>query len=249
MDAELLQLADGCEGVDARFDHAEAALFRNLLQEGQGLFPVGLPGVHVAADDADDVGARIQRTLQVLFVEDLDHGVEPLGHGELVEGLQALGLQESGDQEHRIRAQDLALLDLVFLEQEILAHDGHLDGGAHVREVLVVPEVEEAVRRHGDGAGAVLDQALGVGGGAVVLAHLPALGIAPRHLGHDGDPRQAELLLQGAVSPMGLLHRRWTPLLLDFHVQCFEYLDFFQHLEPSDSLQNTTPVRTRLSMK
>jgi len=98
--------------------------------------------------------------------------------------------------------------------------------------MLVLAEEQEPVGGHGDGPGAVLHQALGVGGGAVAFPDLAAQRVASRGLGDDGNAGLTQFFLERVVPLVGVFHCRGTFLLLDFDVQCLEYLDFFQHLQP-----------------
>ncbi len=208
-------------------------MFRNLLHQGEGLLPGGFPGIQVPAQHADDVGVGLEGPLQVRLARDLDHRVHALGEGELDEGPETRRLEQRGHQEDGVRPEDLALLDLVLLEDEVLPDERDLHGGPHLGQVAVVPVVEELVRGHGQGASAVVHEALGVRRGAIALPDLAAQRVPARHLGDDGDARLAELFLQGVVPSVGLLHRRGPFLFLDLDVQRLEYLDFLQHLPPS----------------
>ena len=224
------QLLDLLEGADARLEDPQAPALGDLLQQRQRLFPEGLPGVQVAAQHAHDVGVGVQRPLEIGLAGHLHDHVQGLGPRQLLQRGQTIGLQQRGHEEDPVRAQDLALLDLVLLEDEVVAQQRDLHRGADIGEVLVLAEEQEPVGRHGDHPGAVLHQALGVGGGPVGLADLAAQRVAARRLGDDGDARQAQFFLQRVVSLVGVFNGCRTFLLLDLDVQCLEYLDFFQHL-------------------
>ncbi|OQA36125.1 MAG: hypothetical protein BWY56_01470 [Acidobacteria bacterium ADurb.Bin340] len=235
MDPERFKLLDLRQGGDTRLDHPEAFLGGHLLDEGKGLLVRGLPGVHVPAHRADDLGAGLQGPLKIRLVEDLHHHIQTLAHREGLQGLQAFRFEERRHQKDGIRAEDLAFLDLVLLENEIAAKQRHLHGIPGIRQMLVLSEIEEAIRSHGNGPSPVLDQALRMGARPIALPHLAAERIAARHLADDGNARLGELFLERVVSAMRILHHRWAFLLLDLDVQRLEYLDFFQHLGSSDA--------------
>ncbi len=225
MDAEGLHLLDLIEPLDPALDHLEA-LLGDLLHQRHSLVPGGLPGVQVASHGADDVRSCIDRPLQLRLRCDLDHHVETLAGGELQQGLEAVLGQQGRHQVDGIGAQDLAFLDLVFLEDELAADQGDLHLASDFGEVLVVSEIEEFVGGHRQGPGPVLGQALGVGRSLVGVPDLSTAGITPRHFTQDGDSRLAELFLQGVVPLVGILYRHGAPLFLDFNIEGLEDGDF-----------------------
>ena len=225
MDPEGLGLLDLLEPEDAALDHAEAAL-GHFLHEGEGQVPGGFPGIQVAAHGAHDVGPGLHGPGQLQLGGHFHHHVEPLADGELQQGLQALLGEHGWHEVDGIGAEDLALLDLVLLEDEVPADEGHLHLGTHLGEVLVLAEVEELVCGDGEGLGTVFGQTLGVGGGLVGFPHLTPAWIAPGHFTQDGDSRLAELFLERVVTLVAVLNRHGSPLLLDFHIEGLEYGDF-----------------------
>ena len=243
-----LQLLDLLQGAHAGLQDPQAAVLRDLGHQGQGLLPAGLPGLQVPAQHAYDIRVRVQRPLEIGFAGHFHDHVEILGPGQLLQRGQAVRLQQGGHEEHAVGAEDLALLDLVFLEDEVVAQQRHLHRGAHVGEVLVLPVEQEAVSGHGDDPGAVLHQALGVGGGPVGVAHLAAQRVAASRFGDDRNAGLAQFLFQGVVALVGILDGCRAFLLLDLDVQCFEYLDFFQHLQPPKSHRVQTPLCVRSRM-
>ena len=232
MHTHALQPLDLLEGADARFQDAETSALGDLFHQGERLLPPGLPGIKVPAQHTHDIGVGIEGPLEVGLAGHLHDHVQVLGPGQLLEGHEALGLQQGRHEEHGVSPEDLAFLDLVLLEDEIVAEQGDLHRGADIAEVLVLAEEQEAVGGHRDGPRSVLHQALGVGGGPVGLPHLTPEGVAASGFGDDRDPRLAQLFLERVVPLVGILDGRGSLLLLDFDVQCLEYLDFFQHLKP-----------------
>ncbi len=194
--AHALQLLDLLERADARLQDAQAPALGNLLQQGERRLPARLPGVQVAAQHAHDVGIGIQGPLEIGFAGHLHDHVEVLGPGELLQRDQPVRLEQGGHEEDAVGAQDLALLDLVLLEDEVVPEQRHLHRGTHVGEVLVLAVEKEAVGGHGDHPGTVLHQALGVGGCPVGVAHLAPQRVASGGLGDDGNAGLAQLFLQ-----------------------------------------------------
>ncbi len=226
MHAGGFRATDVLEPLDAGFDHFQTG-GRHLFEEGQGLVHGGVPGVEIPPDHADHIGAGFHGALELGLIGDFHDGIQALGLGELQQGEQPVLGEQGGHEEDGIRAEDLALLDLVLLEDELAAEEGHLHRGAGFAQALVLAVVEELVGGHGEGLGAVLHQALGMRGRLVVLADLAAARIATGDLGDDRNSRLAELLAQGVMTPVGLLDRHGAPLLLDLHIQGLEDGDLF----------------------
>ncbi len=187
MDTERLELADLRKGGNPRFNHPEAFLRGDLLDQSQGAFVGRLPGVHVPTDRADDLRPGFEGPIKIGLPEDLHHHIESLADGQGLQGLQAIGLQQGGNQQDGVGPEDLALLDLVLLEDEVAPKERDLHGAAGIRKMLILPEVEEPVGGHRDGPRTVLHQALGVGSGPIALAHLAPERIPPGHLADDGN--------------------------------------------------------------
>ena len=232
MHAHGFQLLDLLERAHARLQDAQASALGHLLQQGQGLLPTGLPGLQVPAQHADDIRVGVQGPLEVGLAGHLHDHVQVLGPGKLLEGHKAVRFEQGGHEEDTVRSEDLALLDLVLLEDEVMAKQRHLHRGTDIRKVLVLSVEKEAVGGHGDDPGTILHQALGVSGRSVALPDLAAQRVATSRFGDDGNPGLAQFLLQRVMPLVGVLHCCRPFLLLDFDVQCFEYLDFFQHLKP-----------------
>ena len=180
MDAEGFHLLDLLQALGASLDEFEAAL-GDFLHQSDGFVPVGFPGVEVPAHRADDVGSGVHGVGQLIFGGDLHHDVQPLAGGKLQEGLETVLAEEGGHEEDGVGAEDLALLDLVFLEDELAADQGQFHLGAHFGEVLVLTEVKELVRGHRKGASPVFGQAFAVSGGLVGLPDLSTARVAPGH--------------------------------------------------------------------
>ena len=225
MDAQGFHLLDLLQAVHTTLDKFETAL-GHLLDQGDGLVPGGFPGIQVPAHGADDVRASFDRPAQLHLGGHLDHHVQALAGGELEQSLQALLPKQGGHEKDRVRSQDLALLDLVLLEDELPPDQRQLHLTAHLGEMLVLAEVEELVGGDREGPGTVFGQALGVGRGLVAFPHLAATRITPGHFTQDGDSRLAELFLQGVVPLVSILDRHGAPLLLDFHIQGLKDGDF-----------------------
>ena len=113
----------------------------------------------VAVVDADDVGVGdLERAVELVLVVDLDEHVEVEAERLAVQLGEVLVAQRGDDQQDRVGARDGGLVDLVGVDDEVLAQDRQ-DGRA-ARRAQVVERAAE-VRplgedRQGDGAAALV---------------------------------------------------------------------------------------------
>ena len=79
--------------------------------------------VEVAVVDPDHVRAELERAVEVGLVVDLDQAVEVEQPRLLVEQAEGVVVERADDQQHRVRAVDRGLVELVGVDDEVLAQD------------------------------------------------------------------------------------------------------------------------------
>jgi hypothetical protein len=149
-------------GVDAAGGDDGGALGQEGGEAG-GLGGVGVEMGEVAVVDADDGGGEVEDAAGVGFVVDFDEAFEADAEGEGVEGGQLVVVEDADDEEHGVGAHGGGFVDLVGVEDEVLAEDGELDDVAGALEVLGGAFEEGGFGEDGEGGGA----AVLVGGGEV----------------------------------------------------------------------------------
>ena len=111
-----------------------------------------------AVVDADHVDADLQRNLDVLFVVDLDEGVEVERLRFEVKLCELVRVQRGDDQEHGVGSEDRRFDQLVGVDDEVLAKDRQVR--ARDRGQQILDRAAEARRlgydRQGGGAPALV---------------------------------------------------------------------------------------------
>src|SRR6185295_1644582 len=135
-------------GADARFDDAGLGAAEER-EEAFGGGEVHLEGAEVAVVDADQGGAV--DALELLFIVDLDEGAQVEGGGEVEAADEEVAVEGGGDEEDEVGAGGAGLEELVLVDDEVLAEDGDVDGGADSAEVIERAAEAGAVGEDGDG--------------------------------------------------------------------------------------------------
>ena len=120
----------------------EAGLRHHRLAGGhvgeQLVGPLDVDGevAEIAVVDADHLGLDLQRALELLLVVDLDEHVEVERPCLAVQREQRLGLERRDDQQHRVGAGGGGLVELVGVDDEVLAQHREVGRGARRHQVL-----------------------------------------------------------------------------------------------------------------
>ena len=159
-----------------------------------------MPVVEVAVVDPDHLGVGLQRPLQLALVVDLDQAVEVERARLVVERAQVLVVEGADDQQHRVGAVHRRLVELVGVDDEVLADDRQAAGGAGRAQVLQRAAEVRLVGEHRERrrAAALVGADLG-GDGRRVGGDLAGAGRAPLELGDQREPGAHQRLVEGAV--------------------------------------------------
>lgn len=158
-DAEADELADVLAGADAAFGDELSAVVRQLA-EAAGRVEIDLHRRQVAVVDAQhavvplgkaDHAPHAQERVGVVDLDEHGHRQaagedEQVHQHRLVEGL--------GDEQDRVGPGSAGLIDLVLVDDEILAEDGELDGGPDGGEIFQFALEEFFVGQDADRIGA-----------------------------------------------------------------------------------------------
>ena len=117
------------EGVGGGFDAAfgdEEDVVWDFLGEAGGGFEVDFEGFEVAVVYADEVGTEFERSFHFAEVVDFDEHVELAEQCLFVEVAEGGVVERGDDEEDGIGAADGGLVDLHFVDGEILAEQGRV---------------------------------------------------------------------------------------------------------------------------
>ena len=160
------------------------------------------PVVEVAVVDPDHVGVGLQRPLQLTLVVDLDQAVEVEAARLLVERAQLGVVERADDQQHRVGAVDRRLVELVGVDDEVLAQDRQVAGGPGGAQVLERAAEVGLVGEHRErrGAAALVGADL-VRDGRASADISPALGERRLNSAISERPGRTSASLKGRSSP------------------------------------------------
>ena len=153
--------------------------------------------LEVAVVEPEHVGLDVERHLQLALVVDLDDRVEVERVRLAQQVVEIVGVQRGDDQQDRVRARHRRLVELVAVDDEVLAQDGQL--GRRARLAQVVERAAEVERLGEDRQR----------GRAAALVGLHDLGHASRPRG--SCPRDGERRLCSAITEMpGRVSASWN---------------------------------------
>ena len=112
--------------------------------------------LEVAVIDADDAGADGDGPAHFVFIVGFDQGRQAQGIGQLEEGPQPVVVEDGADEEHSRRAQGPGFINLVFVDDEILAQDRRIDGSGDFLQILRAAQEVIPFSQDGNGCGAGL---------------------------------------------------------------------------------------------
>ena len=109
---------------------------RDRVEQLEGPLDVDAEVPQIAVVDTDDRGAGTERRLELGAVVDLDEHVEPAAAGLIVQSDQLGCLEGGDDQQHGRGARGDRLIELVGVDDEVLAKQRQRARGVGLAEVL-----------------------------------------------------------------------------------------------------------------
>jgi len=94
-----------------------------------------LKGFEIAAVHADDVGATLQRALQLVFIVDFAQRIELQSRGKIQQPPKSLIVERRQDQQNGVGMVGAGFCDLKLVDDEVLAQAGKLSGGGSFKQV------------------------------------------------------------------------------------------------------------------
>ena len=166
----------------------------------------GLERLEVAVVHADHGRAQGHRALELGSRVDLDEGGEPDALGGMVQISQPRLLQGGGDQEHGIRPRRPRFPELILVQDEFLAENRQVDGGADGHEVLERAAEVFLIGEDGDGGGSRRGIVTSLARGVERGVQRALGGRSALHFGDEPDPAggggpERRLELAGRTEP------------------------------------------------
>ena len=131
---------------------AEAGRGEEAFGQALGGGEIDFEGLQIPVVHADEPGRDFQRAAELLLVVHFhEHGKAGLA-GEGMETFELFIGQNGDDEEDGVRAPFDGFENLAFVDDEILAEQGQLDGGADLAEIIERALEELLVREDGEAA-------------------------------------------------------------------------------------------------
>ncbi len=160
--------------------------------EAGGLGGVGAEMGEVAVVDADDRRGEIEDAPGIGFVMDFDEAFEADALGEGGEGGKGIVIEDADDEEHGVGAHGGGFIDLVGVEDEVLAQDGEVGDAAGAFQVLGGAFEESGFGEDGQSGGAAGFVGGGEIGGIEIGADVAEGGGGAFDFGDDADAGAGE---------------------------------------------------------
>ncbi len=162
------------------------------IGEAAGLGGVGVETGEIAVVDADDGGGEIEDAPGVGFVVDFDEAFEADALGEGGEGGEGFVVEDADDEEHGVGAHGGGFVDLIGIEDEVLAEDREVGNAAGAFQVLGGALEEGGFGEDGEGGGAARFVGGGKIGGIEIGADVAEGGGGALDFGDDADAGTGE---------------------------------------------------------
>ncbi|OQC18656.1 MAG: hypothetical protein BWX70_03449 [Verrucomicrobia bacterium ADurb.Bin070] len=137
---------------------------------------VGLETVEVAVIDADRCRAQCAGTCGILLVKNFGQDIQAERTGERVKGVQGVIVKNADDQQDGVRVQGGALVNLIGVDNEILAQHRQRRGVAGLLEVGGRAFEEGGLGQDRERGGPAVGIGAGDGGGSEIGADVAARG-------------------------------------------------------------------------
>ena len=187
-------------GDAAQRDEDRAALECGL-REPRRRAHVDVEAVQVAVVDADHARRKHERALHLGGRVHLDERVHAEPHAVVVQAAERGVVQHCDDQQHRVRAREARLGNLVLVEHKVLAQDGRalrqaLDGAARQREVLERAAEPRRLRQHANHTRAAARVRQRLLGRVRVRRNVALAWARALHFGHDARRARSRMQQQ-----------------------------------------------------
>src|SRR5438552_2936945 len=106
-----------------------------IAQQIDGGRNVSLERMQVAIVDADEERVKLARAAELLFVMHLDQGSQAKFASESSQSSQFVLFQHGSNEQYAVSPSSACFVQLVLVENKILAQNGQVDCGAHCRKV------------------------------------------------------------------------------------------------------------------
>src|SRR3954470_6272289 len=148
VDADAVEVVELLARGEARLGHHRLAR-GDVREQFVGALDVDAEVAEVAVVEAEDVRVDVERALELLLVMDLDEHVEVEAARLLVQLVEVVVLERGDDQQDGVRAGGGRFVELIRVDDEVLAQHGQLRGGDHLAQVVEAAAEVRALRQDG----------------------------------------------------------------------------------------------------